>query len=173
MGRIFTGEEEVCRSYSLIFILSPPPQEEKGFLPIVVVVQLFANPWTAARQVSLSLITSQSLPKFMSIASIMPSSHLIVWHSFLPSVFPSIRNFPKYWLFTSGDQNTGASAAASVLSISTQGWFPLRSTSLINLLYKGLSGVFSSTTVWRHQSFGTLPSLRFSSHNLMGPLGRP
>ena len=61
----------------------------------------------------------------------------------------------------------------SVLSVSTQGWFPLRSTSLINLLYKGLSGVFSSTTVWRHQSFGALPSLWFSSYNRMGPLGRP
>ena len=53
----------------------------------------------------------------------------------------------------------------SVLSISTQGWFPLRSTSLINLLYKGLSGVFSSTTVWRHQFFGIMSSLWSSSHN--------
>ena len=53
-----------------------------------------------------------------------------------------------------------------------QGWSPLRSTGLISLLFKGLSGVFSSTTVWRHQFFGILPSLWSSSHNHMWPLGR-
>ena len=74
-------------------------------------VQPFATPWTPARQASLSLTISQSLPKFMSIASMMPSSHLILWHPLLlPSIFPSIRNFsnestvhirwPKYWSFS-------------------------------------------------------------------------
>ena len=72
-------------------------------------VQLFVTPWTAACQVSLSLTISWSLPKFMSIASVMPSSHLILWCPLLllPSVFPKIRDFfselsvsirwPKYW----------------------------------------------------------------------------
>ena len=55
-------------------------------------------------------------------------------------------------LFTLDDQNTGASASASVLSVNVQGWSPLRLTGLISLLSKGLSEVFSSTTVWRHQS---------------------
>ena len=72
-------------------------------------VRLFATPWTAARQASLALTSSQSLPKFRSIASVMPSSHLIFWCPLLllPSIFPSIRDFssestvhirsPKYW----------------------------------------------------------------------------
>ena len=68
------------------------------------------------------------------------------------------------WLLISDDQNTGASASASVLPMSIQGWFPLRLADLIFLLSKGLSGVFSNTTVWRHQFFVALPSLRSSSH---------
>ena len=86
--------------------------------PSIVVVQspshvwLFVTPWTAACQTSLSLTISQSLPKFMSIAPVMPSSHLILWCPLflLPSVFPSIRDFsnespvrikwPKYWSFS-------------------------------------------------------------------------
>ena len=75
-------------------------------------VQLFATPWTAARQASLSIINSQSLLKLMSIESVMPSSHLILCHPLLllPSIFPSIQVFsnelilcirwPKYWSFS-------------------------------------------------------------------------
>ena len=74
-------------------------------------VQLFATPWTAARQASLSITNSRSLPKLMSIESVIPSNHLILYHPLLllPSVFPSIRVFsnesalcirrPKYWSF--------------------------------------------------------------------------
>ena len=67
--------------------------------------------------------------------------------------------FPVSQLFASDDQTTGVSASASVLPRSVQGWFPSRLTGLISLLSKGLSGVFSSTTVWRHQFFSVLPSL--------------
>ena len=75
-------------------------------------VQLFATPWTTAWQVSLSITNSQSLPKLMSIESVMPSSHLILCRPLLllPSIFPSIRVFsnelalrirwPKYWSFS-------------------------------------------------------------------------
>ena len=75
-------------------------------------VRLFATPWTAARQASLSITDSRSLPKFMSIESVMPSNNLILCHSLLrlPSIFPSIRVFsneaalrikwPKYWSFS-------------------------------------------------------------------------
>ena len=75
-------------------------------------VQLLATPWTAACQASLSLAISQSLPKFMCIASVMTSSHLILWCPLilLPSIIPSIREFssesavhirwPKYWSFS-------------------------------------------------------------------------
>ena len=76
-----------------------------------------------------------------------------------PQSLPAPGAFPMSWLFTSGDQNTVASVSASVLPMSVQGWFPLRLTGLIFLLPKGLSGVFSSTTVQKHQFFGTLPSL--------------
>ena len=61
--------------------------------------------------------------------------------------------FPMNHLFTSDDQNTRASASPSGLPVNIQGWFPLRLTDLISLMSKGLSGLFSSTTVWRHQSF--------------------
>ena len=78
--------------------------------------------------------------------------------SFCPQSFPVSGTFPMSQLFTSGDQNTWPSALASVLPMSIQDWFPLRLTGLISLLSKGLSGVFSSTTVWRPQFFGVLPS---------------
>ena len=89
--------------------------------------------------------------------------------SFFPQNFPASQTFPMSWLFTSDDQNTGASA--SVLPKNIQGWFPLRLTDLISLLSKGLLGVFCSTTVWRHQHFGALPSSWSSSHNSTRPLG--
>ena len=79
--------------------------------------------------------------------------------------FPASGTFPGSRLFTSDDQITGASASASVLPVNIQGLSPLRSTGLISVLFKGLSGVFSSTTVRRHQFFGVLPSLWSSPHN--------
>ena len=85
--------------------------------------------------------------------------------SFCLQSFPASGTFPMSRLFTSNDQNTGASALASVLPMSTQGWFLLRLTGMISLLSKGLSGVFSSITVSRHQFFGILPSIQSSSHN--------
>ena len=108
-------------------------------------IQPFAMPWIAARQASLSLIISQSLPRFRFIASVMLSSHLILWFPLLllPSIFPSIRDFKMSCLFISDDQNTGASASASVLPVNIQGWSPLRLTGLISLLSKGLWGVWS------------------------------
>jgi len=84
--------------------------------------------------------------------------------SFCRLSFPALGTFPLSWLFESHDQNTEASASASVLPMSIQGWFPLRLTGLISLLSKGLLRVFSSITVWKHQFFGALPSLWSSSH---------
>ena len=72
--------------------------------------------------------------------------------------FPASGSFPMSQLFTLGCQSIRASASASVLPKSIQGWFPLRLTGLISLLSKGLSRVFYSTTVWKHQFFSTLPS---------------
>ena len=92
---------------------------------------------------------------------------------FCPQSFPASGTFTMSHLFTSDDQNTGTSALASVLPVNIQGWSPLRLTGLISLLSKGLLGVFSSTTVQRHQFFGILPFLWFSSHNHTRSLGRP
>ena len=109
----------------------------------------FATPWTAARQASLSSTISQSLLKLMFIESVMPSNHLTFCHHLLAlhSAFPESGYFPKSWLFASGRQSIGASASASVFSVNIQHWFPLELTGLISLQSKGLSGVFSSTTV--------------------------
>ena len=119
-------------------------------------VQLFATPWTEARQASLSIINSQSLLKLMSIESVMPSNHLILCRPLLLllSIFPSIRVFPMSQPFTWSGQSTGVSASASVLPMNIQDWFLLGLTGWISLQSKGLSRVFSSATVWRHQFFG-------------------
>ena len=103
------------------------------------------------------------LPKFAQVHvhcisdAIQPSHPLTP--SSLPSIFSSIRDFSVSQLFASDDQKTGTSASASVLLVNIQGLSPLRLTYLISFLFKGLSGVFSSTTFQRHQFFGILPSL--------------
>ena len=120
-------------------------------------VRLFATPWTEAHQASLSITNSQSLLKLMSIESVMPPNQLILCHPLLllPSIFPSIRVFSNFsQLFASGGQSTGASASASVLPMNIQDWFPLGWKGWISLLSKGLSRVFSNTTVLKHQFFG-------------------
>ena len=74
-----------------------------------------------------------------------------------PQSFPGSRSFPMNGLFASGGQSIRASASASVLPMNIQGWFPLGLIGLISLLSKGLSRVFSSTTVWKHQFFSRGP----------------
>ena len=89
-------------------------------------VQLFATPWIAARQASLSITNSQSLPKPMSIESVMPSNHLILCHLLLlPSIFPSIRVFSNELVLHIRWPSIGVSALASVLLVNIQDWFPL------------------------------------------------
>ena len=114
-------------------------------------VRLFATPWTAAHQASLSITTSRSLLKLTSITSVMPSNHLIVCCPLLlpPSIFPSIRVFsnelvlhirwPKYWSFSFN----------IILPINIS----LRMDWLDLLVGKGLSRLFSNTTVQKHQFF--------------------
>ena len=126
-------------------------------------VQLFVTSWTSAHQASLSITSSQSLLKLMSIESVMPSNHLILCHPLLlpPSIFPSIRVFssesalcirwPKYWSFS--------------FSINpSNDWSPLGWTGLISVQSKGVSRAFSNTTVQKYQFFGPQPSLWSNSH---------
>ena len=127
-------------------------------------VPLFAIPWTAARQASLSITNSQSLPKLMSIESVIPSKHLML-SSPSPPTFkfsPASGSFLKSRLFKSGGQSIGASA--SVLLMNIQDWFPLGLTGWISLQSKGVSRVFSNTMAQNHQFFGVQPSL-WSNHD--------
>ena len=123
-------------------------------------VWLFMTPWTAACLASLSFTVSWSLLKLMSIRSVMPSNHLILFSFFFcPQSFPASGSFPMSQLFASGGHRIGVSDATSVLPMNTQDWFPLGWTGLISLKSKGLSRVFSNTTVQKHQFFGTQPYL--------------
>ena len=128
----------------------------------------FATPWTAAHQDSLSFTISLSLLKLMSIKSMMPSNLMssppdVPFSSCLQS-FPVLGSFPVSQFFASGGQSTGVSASAPVLPMNIQGWFSLGLTGLISLLSKGLSRVFSSTTVQKHQFFGAQSFLWSNSH---------
>ena len=129
-------------------------------------VLLFLTPLSAAHQASLSITSSWSLHKLMSIESVMPSNHLILCHPLvlLPSIFPRIRVFPISQSFTSSGQSIGVSALASVLSMNIQDWFPLGMTGWISLQSKGLSRVFSNTTAQKHQFFCAQLSLWSNSH---------
>ena len=129
-------------------------------------VRLFATPLIAARQASVSITNSRSLSKLMSIESVMPSSHLILCRPLLllPPIPLSIRVFsnestfrmrwPKYWSFS--------------FSISPSNehpdWSPLGWTGWISLQSKGLSRVFSSITIQKHQFFGAQLSLWSNSY---------
>ena len=124
-------------------------------------VQLFLTPWTTACQVSLSFTVSQGLLKLMFIKLMMPSNHLILCRPFSSCLqsFPASGSFPMSQFFTSGGQSIGVSASTSVLSMNTQDWPPLRWNGWISLQSKGLSRVFSNTTVQKHQFFDAQPSL--------------
>ena len=115
-------------------------------------VRLFATPWTAAYQASLFFTISLNLLKSMSIEKVMLCNHFILFNASLLCLlsFPEPGPFPMSWLFTSGGQSIGASA--SVLPMNIQGWFPLWLTSLIFLLSRELSRVFSSNSVWKINS---------------------
>ena len=131
---------------------------------MLLVTQLcptLCNPWTAALQASLSFTISRSLLNLMSIESVMPSNHLVLCRPLLllPSTFPSIRVFsnepvlpimwPKYWNYSFSISPSSEYSALISLGL----------TSLISLLSKGVSRVFSNTTVQKHQFLGSQPSL--------------
>ena len=80
--------------------------------------------------------------------------------------FPASRSFPMDWLFASGGQSTRTST--SIPPVNIQAWFSLGLTGLISFQFKGLSRIFSSTIIQKHQFFDAQPSLRFNSHILHG-----
>ena len=116
-------------------------------------VKLFVTPWIAECQASLFINQTRGLPKIMSIKLVMPSNHLILCRHLLllPSIFPSIRVFLNESVLRMRWPSIGISASASVLPMKTQDWSPLGWTGWISLQSKGLSRVFSNTTVQKHQ----------------------
>ena len=134
-------------------------------------VRLFATPWS---QASLSITNFRSSPRLTSIQSVMLSSHVILCRPLLllPPIPPSIRVFPnestlrmrwpKYWSFL-----------ASFLPKKSQGWSPSEWTGWISLQSKGLSRVFSNTTVQKHQFFSAQLSSQSNSHIHTWPLEKP
>ena len=143
-------EEKSLKSYRISF----------SSVQLLSRVRLFATPRTAARQAFLSITNSWSSLNLMSTESVMPSNHLILCRPLLLllSIFPSIRVFSnesalhirwsKYWSFS-----------FCILPMNTQDWSPLGCTGWISLQSKGLSRVFSNTTVQKHQFFGAQLSL--------------
>ena len=138
-------------------------------------VRLFATPWIAARQASLSITNSRSSLRLTPIESVMPSSHLILCCPLflLPPIPPSIRVFsnestlrmrwPKYWSFS----------FSIIPSKEHPGLISFRMDSLISLQSKGLSRVFSNTTVQKHQFFSAQLSSQSNSHLPTWPLEKP
>ena len=100
-------------------------------------------------------------------------SSSVVPFSSCPQSFPASGSFPVSQFFASGGQRIGVSASASVLPMNIQDWFPLGWTGWISLQSKGLSRVFSSTTVQKPQFFGAQPSLWSNAQVCIQPLGKP
>ena len=138
-------------------------------------VWLFETPWITAHQASLSITNTQSSLKLMSIQSVMPSSHLILCHPLflLPPNPCSIMVFSNESTLGMKQQSIGVSASASVLPMNTQEWCPLGWTGWISLQSKGLSRVFSNTTVQKHQFFGAQLSSQSNFHIHTWPLEKP
>ena len=121
-------------------------------------VQLFVTPWTAACQASLSITNSWSLCPSNWWCHPTISSSVVPFSSCLQS-FPASGPFPMSQFFASGGWSIGASASASVLPMNIQDWFPLELTGWISLQFKGLSRVFSNTTVQKDPLFSAQLSL--------------
>ena len=138
-------------------------------------VRLFATPWIAACQAALSITT----PRFHSNSC--PSSqwchpaisYSVVPFSSCPQSLPASESFPMSQLFASSGQSTGVSALASFLPKNTQDWSPLEWIGWISLQSKGLSRVFSNTTIQKLQFFDAKLSSQSSSHIHTWPLEKP
>ena len=146
-----------CLPGFLLYLPSSPPCQFSS-VQLLSHVRLFVTPWTVAHQASPSITNSQSLLRFMSVELVMPSNHLILCCPLLlpPSICSSIWVFsrepvlhirwPKYWSFSFS--SSPSNEHSGLISL---GWISLQS--------KGLSRVFSNTTVQKHQFFTVQLSL--------------
>ena len=138
-------------------------------------VQLFVTPWTAARQASLSSPTPGVYPNSSPLSRwCHPTiSSSVVHFSSCPQSIQASGSFQMSQFFASGGQSTGVSASTSVLPMNIQDWSPLGWTDWISCKSKGLSRVFSNTTVEKHQFFGAQPSSQSNFHIHTWPLEKP
>ena len=138
-------------------------------------VRLFVTRWIAARQASLSITNYQSSLRLTSLSRwCHPTiSSSVVPFSSCPQSIPASKSFPMSQHFTWGGQSIGVSALASFLPKKSQGWSPSEWTYWISLRSKGLSRVFSNTTVQKHQFFGALLSWQSNSHIYTWLLEKP
>ena len=137
---------------------------------------ILSDPWTAARKASLSITNPRSLLKFSCPLNWwchpIISSSVVTFSSHLQS-FQASGSFQMSQFFASGGQSMGVSASTSVLPMNIQDRFPFGWTGWVSLLSKGLSRVFSNTTVQKHQFFSTQLSLYSNCHIWAWPLDKP
>ena len=154
-----------------MFLLFSHPAKSDLYDPVKS--DLFMTPWAAAHQASLCLTVSWSLPKFMSITSMMPSSYLILWCPLLlHSVFPNIRDFsneasaciwwPKYWSFSFHIRPSNEYSGLIFLKTDLFDLLAVQGTCRSLLQHHSLK----ASILWRSAS------LQSSSHNCTWPLGR-
>ena len=154
-----TGEN--CALLDFIFCLLS--DEISFWAPVVQplsCVWLFVTPWTAARQASLSITNSRSLLRLMSTESVMPSNQFIPLLSSSAPAFSLSQHQGLFKWISSSHQVAKVLEFQLQHPMNIQDWFPLGWTGWISLQSKGLSRVFSNTTVWKHQFFGTQLSLK-------------
>ena len=139
--------------------------------PLLLAVQLLSHVWLCDLMncSTPDFPVFHYLPEFAQIHAHCVSdatqiSHPVAPCSSFPLFFPAWGSFLMSWIFASGGQNIGTSASALILPMNIHSRFPLGLTNLIFLLSKGLSRVFSSTTVWKRQFFGSQSSLWSNSH---------
>ena len=163
-------EYKPCRVGIILVVVRAKGIKEDGDQVFLVqslsCVQFFMTPWTTACQ----LLYPRLSPGVCSNSYLLNQWCCLIISSSVAPFFFCLQSFPATWsfpvsqLFASGGQSIGTSASVSVLPMNIQGWSPSWLTGLISLQPEGLSRGFSSTTIWKHQFFGTQPSLWSNSH---------
>ena len=154
-SRDFNVIDSRCNLVNGVFKTSQIMQQSFSSVQFLSHVWLFVTPWTTACQASLSITNTRVYPNPCPLSrwchpTISPS---VIPFSSCPQSFPASGSFPMSQFFTSGGQSIGVSALTSVFPMNTQDWSPLGWTGCISLQSRGLSRVFSNTTVQKHQFF--------------------
>ena len=157
-----------------IFVCTTPPLGSVQFSRSVVFDSLWPHGWQHTRPPCPSATPGAHSDSRSSSRWCHPiTSASVVPFSSCPQSLPASESFPRSQFLASGGQSIGVSASASVLPMNIQDWFPWGLTGFISLQSKGLSRVFSNTTVQKHQFFGAQLSSQSNSHFHTWPLEKP